>query len=52
MMIIMILMKSNSTVGFKIKHSTCNYNWDMEILYKYEKLYKTVSFIIIPQHSC
>lgn len=31
---IMILTKSNSTVGFKIKHSIDNYNWDMETLYK------------------
>lgn len=44
-------MKPNHTVEFKIKHSIDNYNRDMETLCKYEKLYKTVSFIIIPQHS-
>lgn len=47
----MIPTKSNSTVGFKIKHSIDNYNWDMETLFKYEKLHKTVSFINIPRHS-
>lgn len=47
----MILTKPSSTVGFKIKHSTGNYNWDVETFCKKEKLYETIIFIIIPQHS-
>lgn len=41
---IMILTRSNSTLGFKIK-PVYSYNWDVLAAVK------TVHFIVIPQHS-
>lgn len=43
----MTLTKSNSTLGFKVKHSVYSYNWDVEVCCKNEKLWKTANFIII-----
>lgn len=34
----MTLTKSNSTLGFKVKHSVYSYNWDVEVRCKNEKL--------------